>query len=340
MKQTIKSAYVQRCEHLGFARLHVVVILLATIDMFPNPFFFCLFALHTVGSSSECKLEYFLWNSQRRQRYCIGLFINPHKKTSKLGLFGRCLFGRMPSFLLRLHLECLLKGRCSTLSKFCLSQTNYIFNYVIVLATRYMGCLQNFHQELWIALELCEAGDLSSMMDICGITLSEKEIKPVIASVLLGLEFLHGYKIIHRDIKCANILVGSNGLPKLGDFGVSRHVEDHDLRTMSFVGSPYWMAPETIRGKHVYNNLCDIWSLGITVIEMVEGNPPLLELEQMEACQKIIDPAYADEITLHDDKHSPALQLFVDTLLAADPSSRPDASELCKEPYIVTTVKD
>ena len=109
---------------------------------------------------------------------------------------------------------------------------------------------------------------------------------------------------------------------------------------MSFVGSPYWMAPETNRGKHVYNSLCDIWSLRITITEMVESNPALLELEQMEACQKIIDPAYADEITLHDDKPSPALQLFVDTLLAADPSSRPDASELCKEPYIVTTVKD
>ena len=146
--------------------------------------------------------------------------------------------------------------------------------------------------------------------------------------VLYGLAFLHEEGVIHRDIKAANILVTSEGVAKLADFGVA--VRTSDNKDQDVVGSPYWMAPEVIEMQGS-NEKCDIWSVGCTTIELLTGAPPYFDLEPMPALFRIVQ-----------DKHPPFPSGFSDLLrdflyqcFHKDPQMRPDAKSLLQAKWML-----
>ena len=125
--------------------------------------------------------------------------------------------------------------------------------------------------KLWLVSELCSGGALRDVLNHGG-PFGEAEIAVVVSDVLAGLSYIHGRRNIHRDIKGANILVSADGVVKLADFGVTDKFSTMTQRN-TLIGTPHWMAPEVVQGIS-YNSQADIWSLGITIIEMADQHPP------------------------------------------------------------------
>ncbi|KAG7227564.1 hypothetical protein INR49_005379 [Caranx melampygus] len=151
--------------------------------------------------------------------------------------------------------------------------------------------------QLWLVLELCNGGSVTEL--IKGLLMREQRLQePVISyilySALLGLQHLHNNRIIHRDVKGNNILLTTEGGVKLVDFGVSAQLTSARLRRNTSVGTPFWMAPEVIACEqqydYSYDARCDVWSLGITAIELADGDPPLAEMHPVKALFKIPRP--------------------------------------------------
>ena len=136
--------------------------------------------------------------------------------------------------------------------------------------------------DLWLILEYCNPGSVADIIKITKKTLSEAEIASICHAVLKGLEYLHDTKKIHRDIKAGNILLDHQGNAKLTDFGVSAQLINTYSKKKTLTGTPYWMSPEVLSNSE-YNKKTDIWSLGITVIEMSEGDPPYSHINYMRA---------------------------------------------------------
>ncbi|XP_031650868.1 myosin-IIIb isoform X4 [Oncorhynchus kisutch] len=148
--------------------------------------------------------------------------------------------------------------------------------------------------QLWLVLELCNGGSVTDL--IKGLLMrGQRLLEPVIAYILygalLGLQHLHNNRIIHRDVKGNNILLTTEGGVKLVDFGVSAQLTSARLRRNTSVGTPFWMAPEVIACEQQYDSTydarCDVWSLGITAIELADGDPPLSEMHPVKALFKI-----------------------------------------------------
>jgi len=128
---------------------------------------------------------------------------------------------------------------------------------------------------------------------------SEEIIINYIKQVLIGLDYLHSNNVIHRDIKGDNILLTKEGEVKLADFGVSVILEQSlESKSVSFAGTPYWMAPEVIQG-HKVTTTCDIWSLACTIIELLTGKPPFYDLQQYYAFNQIVkgEPTIPENIS-------------------------------------------
>lgn len=185
--------------------------------------------------------------------------------------------------------------------------------------------------ELWIVMEYCAGGSVMDIMQILGRCLTEPQIACTMASVVQGLRYLHSIRKIHRDIKSGNILLNNEGHAKLADFGVSGQLSDQMAKRQTVIGTPYWMAPEVIK-EVGYDVKADIWSLGITCIEMAEGNPPHHNIHPMSAIFLI--PSKPAPTLQDPSKWSKDFIDFLSRCLNKDPEARASAEELLKHPFV------
>lgn len=193
-----------------------------------------------------------------------------------------------------------------------------------------------FEGKLWLLIEFCEVGALDTIMLELDKPLIEPQIKYVCLNTCLALDFLHKSHVIHRDIKSGNILLTNDGIVKLADFGVSAKNKNTLQKRDSFIGSPYWMAPEVVMCEtfrdHPYDNKADVWSLGCTLIELAQMNPPNHGLTPMRVLLRI---QKSDPPTLQEpNKWSSAFNDFIKRCLTKDPSQRPSIEELLKHRFI------
>ena len=187
--------------------------------------------------------------------------------------------------------------------------------------------------EMWIVMEYCEGGSVTDLIEASSNHhLPEDCVRAVCASIVLGLEYLHGVaNVCHRDIKCGNVLLTSDGHVKLADFGVSAELTNTMNKRKTVVGSPYWMAPEVIRESH-YDGRADVWSLGITLIEMAEGAPPHANLHPLRAI--FVIPTKPAPTLSDPDIWSPEMLDFVKCCCQKDPSQRHDSALLSSHPFV------
>ncbi|XP_024835926.1 misshapen-like kinase 1 isoform X19 [Bos taurus] len=190
--------------------------------------------------------------------------------------------------------------------------------------------------QLWLVMEFCGAGSVTDLVkNTKGNALKEDCIAYICREILRGLAHLHAHKVIHRDIKGQNVLLTENAEVKLVDFGVSAQLDRTVGRRNTFIGTPYWMAPEVIACDEnpdaTYDYRSDIWSLGITAIEMAEGAPPLCDMHPMRALFLI--PRNPPP-RLKSKKWSKKFIDFIDTCLIKAYLSRPPTEQLLKFPFI------
>ncbi|KAH3763194.1 serine/threonine-protein kinase 3 [Pelomyxa schiedti] len=187
--------------------------------------------------------------------------------------------------------------------------------------------------ELWIVMEYCSQGSICDVMKICRRPLNEEQIACLIKQTLKGLEYLHSRHKIHRDIKAANILVNEKGEAKLADFGVSGQLADTWAKRNTVIGTPYWMAPEVIK-EVGYNEKADIWSLGITIIELAEMKPPYADVHPMRAIFMIPTHDPPTITTKPGSKWTEEIFDFLGCCLLKNPTSRLSAKLLLQHPFI------
>ena len=187
--------------------------------------------------------------------------------------------------------------------------------------------------QLWVAMEYMDGGCLTDVLEqFDSVRMSESQIARLCLETLKSLSYIHSRHRIHRDIKSDNVLLSvSKGEVKIADFGYAAQLTAQQQKRRTVVGTPYWMAPELIRGND-YGIKVDIWSLGIMLMEMAEGEPPYMEFPPLRALFLITTkgiPPLKDT-----DKWSPKFRDFYCKCLDKDVDKRPDANELLKHPFL------
>mmetsp|Transcript_3239 Transcript_3239/g.5031 ORF Transcript_3239/g.5031 Transcript_3239/m.5031 type:complete len:553 (+) Transcript_3239:87-1745(+) len=193
----------------------------------------------------------------------------------------------------------------------------------------------NFEGELWIVMEYCAGGSMSDIYEATNRVLKEAELRSITAYCVLGLHHLHSHRSIHRDVKAGNVLLASDGTAKLADFGVSAELTNTMQKRKTMIGTPFWMAPEVIQ-ETSYDGRADIWSLGITLIELCEGQPPHYNVHPMRAIFMI--PMKPAPKLKEPSKWSAEMENFLSRCLQKNPDERATSEELLQHPWIVDDV--
>uniref|UniRef100_A0A452SNQ5 Mitogen-activated protein kinase kinase kinase kinase n=1 Tax=Ursus americanus TaxID=9643 RepID=A0A452SNQ5_URSAM len=190
-------------------------------------------------------------------------------------------------------------------------------------------------EKLWICMEYCGGGSLQDIYHVTG-PLSELQIAYVCRETLQGLAYLHTKGKMHRDIKGANILLTDHGDVKLADFGVAAKITATIAKRKSFIGTPYWMAPEVaaVEKNGGYNQLCDIWAVGITAIELGELQPPMFDLHPMRALFLMSKSNFQPPKLKDKTKWSSTFHNFVKVALTKNPKKRPTAERLLTHTFV------
>lgn len=194
--------------------------------------------------------------------------------------------------------------------------------------------------KLWLVMEYCGAGSVTDLVKSTkNLSLREDWIAYICREIARGLAHLHASKIIHRDIKGQNVLLTDNAEVKLVDFGVSARLDKTIGRRNTFIGTPYWMSPEVIACDEnpdaKYDNRSDLWSLGITAIEMAESHPPLCDLHPMRALILIVrNPPPRLKMGSGPRKWSKKFQSFIEAVLVKDYTQRPHTDQLLRHPFL------
>ena len=187
-------------------------------------------------------------------------------------------------------------------------------------------------KSLWVVMEYMDGGCLTDILEVFDdLQLDEPQIAYVARETLRGLAYIHSLHRIHRDIKSDNVLLKKDGSVKLADFGYAAQLTQQRQKRNTVVGTPYWMAPELIRGQN-YGTKVDIWSLGIMLIEMIEGEPPYMDFPPLRALFLITTkgiPPLKEEENL-----SPELIDFYSKCVDIRVDSRPDAATLLEHPFL------
>uniref|UniRef100_A0A3B4AKF5 non-specific serine/threonine protein kinase n=1 Tax=Periophthalmus magnuspinnatus TaxID=409849 RepID=A0A3B4AKF5_9GOBI len=210
-----------------------------------------------------------------------------------------------------------------------------LFNEVVIMRDYHHDNVVDMYNsylvgdELWVVMEFLEGGALTDI--VTHTRMNEEQIATVCLSVLRALSYLHTQGVIHRDIKSDSILLTSDGRIKLSDFGFCAQVSKEVPKRKSLVGTPYWMAPEVI-SRLPYGTEVDIWSLGIMVIEMVDGEPPYFNEPPLQAMRRIRDNLPPRLKESH--KVSSVLRSFLDRMLVREPSQRSTAQDLLQHPFL------
>lgn len=197
---------------------------------------------------------------------------------------------------------------------------------------QYYGSI-DFNHNPMILLEFCDRGSLHDIMRAKKTTFNEDQIAVVMKDMITALSILHNqFRVLHRDVKAGNILINKNCQFKLTDFGISRQFGSASAaNTQTITGTPYWMAPEIMNEEH-YGFPADIWSLGITAVELAEGQPPYAELPYTRALVEISTKGFPG--FRRGNKYTQDFVNFVRACTAMDPKNRPTPNDLLKHPFI------
>eukprot|EP01100_Stratorugosa_tubuloviscum_P008653 TRINITY_DN35_c0_g3_i2.p1 TRINITY_DN35_c0_g3~~TRINITY_DN35_c0_g3_i2.p1 ORF type:complete len:490 (-),score=196.64 TRINITY_DN35_c0_g3_i2:114-1583(-) len=185
---------------------------------------------------------------------------------------------------------------------------------------------------LLVVLEFMGGGSLTGVLELWPqLQMTEPQVAYVVAESLKALSYVHSLHRMHRDIKSDNILLGEQGEVKLADFGFATQLTSKQYRRNTVIGTPYWMAPELIEG-HDYGAKVDVWSLGIMVREMLEGEPPYMDLPSPKALFLIITKGLPP--LKRESKYSPELREFLNRCLIRDPPQRADSMDLLQHQFL------
>jgi len=207
-------------------------------------------------------------------------------------------------------------------------------NYIV----KYYGAYKK-ENYLMIVMEYCDGGSVLDVMQVTDSALTEQQIASICFHMLKGLSYMHAHKILHRDIKAGNVLVTNDGKAKLADFGVSTKLLTTIQKHKTVVGSPYWMSPEVIvaqNGANGYDNKADIWSLGITAIEMAEGRPPHYDINPLRVI--FVIPNRTPPTLQKPELWSANFVDFVAKCLQKSATERPSADVLLQHPFITNAM--